>query len=109
MTIQITRGVVCHDWRAENSVVGSVYTYPFEDGVFLFRLWVGRRHRKKGIASELLKSVIDQSTGPVFLIPEPFGEIGLTRRELEKWYTREGFVWGKCGQVRMMRREKQNV
>lgn len=62
------------------------------------RINVPREVRGKGLASSLLKEIVEEAdTEGATLEIHPVSSGGLTRKELVSWYMRHGFHWGRSG------------
>ena len=58
------------------------------------RINVPRESRRRGLASRLLREIIEDADGDgVTLEVHPMPSGGLTRKELVSWYKRYGFDW----------------
>lgn len=95
MIIHRTTDATLWDYRDENDrTIASVASAPYEDGVFLFRLWVQPERRRQGLATDLLRDVMLNVSGQnVYLAPAPFLDSPMTLDELGAWYERLGFAW----------------
>ena len=62
----------------------------------VYRLYVPPWHRRQGIATDLMRRVMaaaDKENARLALLPSAFGSMDTT--ELEKWYSRLGFVYDR--------------
>ena len=104
--VKVREDVVVHDYIVKGNAVAWCNVMPFQDGVFLFRLWVRPEYRCKGIANKLVESVIRKAKNrPVYLKPARFHDGEMETGELAEWYLRKGFQWGKCGDTSLMCRD----
>jgi GNAT superfamily N-acetyltransferase len=84
-------------------------TIPDAPGVLeVVRVWTDPEHRKEGYATDLLKSIIEDSDieGAVLMLnPKTFGRVGL--EDLAPWYERFGFMTIQKKPVQLMARMPQ--
>jgi len=73
------------DYVTDDGCVGYVQMSPWEDGWFVYRLYVKPAFRRRGIAKQLMNHVVHQD-GPLYLVPEPWADESMTRAELLAWY-----------------------
>ena len=69
----------------------TVSVSPLFGGVRVSNLFVAPELRGKGIASSLLELIKENSRGPVWIKPGPFGDMPLTTQQLTTFYEKLGF------------------
>ncbi len=81
-------GQAQHLWVARrDEIIAGLCLSPIDDGHWLTGLWVAFHERERGIASRLLRQVIAQTEGPIWLFCHP---------DLQRFYQRQGFYPAPC-------------
>lgn len=89
----LTAGSACLMSIADEQWVDGEHTLrPFDDDMFLFRLFVSPQSRRRGVATAIVRQCIADHGQRLVLQPSAFADSPLSTDELRAWYERLGFV-----------------
>ena len=78
--------------RVDNEYVASVVLSGYDGECMVSDLFVEHGQRRQGYGRQLMQHVIDSTTLPLVLKPEPSFDCGVDKKSLERFYRSLGFM-----------------